>query len=57
MIAWHGRGTIRYIPFPDELRGSYQSFTEADLTELRAAGYADPFLNVEEGVRRYLDAL
>ncbi len=57
VIAWHGRGTIRYIPFPDELRGSYQSFTEADLTELRAAGYADPFLNVEEGVRRYLDAL
>ncbi|RMF98808.1 MAG: ADP-glyceromanno-heptose 6-epimerase [Gammaproteobacteria bacterium] len=57
VIAWHGHGKIRYVPFPDELRGSYQSFTEADLTELRAAGYSAAFVDVEEGVRRYLDAL
>ena len=57
VIDWHGRGSIRYIPFPDHLRGSYQAFTEADLTELRAAGYDQPFLSVQEGVRRYLDAL
>src|SRR5690606_31993072 len=38
VIRWHGRGTIRYIPFPDDLAGSYQSFTEADLGALRRAG-------------------
>ncbi len=57
VIAWHGRGQIRYIPFPAQLRGSYQSFTEADLTGLRAAGYTAGFTALEDGVRRYLDAL
>jgi len=57
VIAWHGRGRIEYIPFPDHLRGRYQSFTEADIRALRAAGYDRPFLSVEEGVARYLDWL
>ncbi|HUP96375.1 MAG TPA: ADP-glyceromanno-heptose 6-epimerase [Usitatibacter sp.] len=48
-------GAIEYIPFPPQLVGKYQSYTEADMTQLRAAGYRDPFLNVEEGVRRYVD--
>ena len=47
-------GLIQYIPFPDDLRGKYQCFTQADLTHLRAAGYAADFLNVEEGVSRYV---
>jgi ADP-L-glycero-D-manno-heptose 6-epimerase len=57
VIAWHGRGRIRYIPFPPELAASYQDYTQADLATLRLAGYDAPFLTVEEGVRRYLDAL
>jgi ADP-L-glycero-D-manno-heptose 6-epimerase len=57
VIRWHGRGEINYIPFPDELRESYQCFTEADMTTLRDAGYQDDFLDIEEGVRRYLDRL
>ena len=48
---------IEYIPFPEALKGKYQCFTEADLTKLRAAGYAEPFLNVEQGVSRYVDWL
>jgi ADP-L-glycero-D-manno-heptose 6-epimerase len=48
---------IEYIPFPDALKGKYQCFTQADLTKLRAAGYAEPFLNVEQGVSRYIDWL
>jgi ADP-L-glycero-D-manno-heptose 6-epimerase len=48
---------IRYIPFPGDLRGKYQSYTEADLGNLRAAGYAQPFLTVEQGVSRYVDHL
>ena len=54
VIAHHGRGKIEYVPFPEILRGSYQSFTEANLTNLREAGCDLPFLPVEAGVARYL---
>jgi ADP-L-glycero-D-manno-heptose 6-epimerase len=57
VLKWHGRGAIRYVPFPDHLRGSYQSYTQADLTGLRAAGYDAGFIPVDEGVPRYLDAV
>jgi ADP-L-glycero-D-manno-heptose 6-epimerase len=51
------RGLIEYIAFPPALAGKYQSFTQADMSQLRAAGYREPFLNVDEGVGRYVDAL
>lgn len=57
VIAWHGRGTISYIPFPDKLKGSYQSYTQADLAHLRASGCDVGFAPVEEGVKRYLDVI
>ena len=57
IIAWHGKGAIRYIPFPEELKARYQSFTEADITALRAAGYSQPFRGVRAGIKDYLDAL
>jgi ADP-L-glycero-D-manno-heptose 6-epimerase len=57
VIGWFGRGEIEYIPFPDHLRGRYQSFTEADITHLRTLGYDRPFRTVEEGVPRYMDWL
>jgi ADP-L-glycero-D-manno-heptose 6-epimerase len=44
---------IEYAPFPDGLRGKYQSFTQADIGALRRAGYKAPFLSVDEGVARY----
>jgi ADP-L-glycero-D-manno-heptose 6-epimerase len=51
------KGIVRYIPFPGDLKGKYQSYTQADLTVLRAAGYAAPFLTVEQGVARYCQQL
>ena len=45
---------IRYIPFPEDLVGKYQSFTQADTSKLRAAGYAGDFYSVEQGVERYV---
>jgi ADP-L-glycero-D-manno-heptose 6-epimerase len=48
------KGLVEYIPFPDALKGKYQSFTQADLSNLRSAGYAEPLLTVEEGVSRYI---
>ena len=50
-------GTIAYVPMPEALRGKYQSFTQADLTRLRAAGYAAPMLAVDDGVARYVESL
>lgn len=47
-------GLIRYIPFPDALKGKYQSFTQADITQLRQAGYQDAFFDVKTGVSRYV---
>jgi len=49
-------GAIEYIPFPAQLVGKYQSYTEADVSALRKAGYTAPFLAVEEGVGRYVAA-
>lgn len=57
VIAWHGTGDIEYIPFPEHLKGRYQSFTQADISALRQAGYTLPFKTVEEGVKAYLDCL
>ncbi len=56
-LAQHvAAGRIEYIEFPEALKGKYQSFTQADIRALRAAGYADAFLTVEEGVARYMAA-
>ena len=49
--------TITYVPFPPALAGKYQSFTEGDLTRLRAAGYRAPMRSVDEGVPRYIERL
>lgn len=48
---------IRYISMPEALHGKYQSFTQADISKLREAGYSKPFLTVEQGVERYVDWL
>ncbi|MFO7649503.1 ADP-glyceromanno-heptose 6-epimerase [Halomonas campaniensis] len=57
VIDFHGRGEIEYIDFPDELKGRYQSYTRADITRLREAGYDREFRTVAEGVREYLEWL
>ena len=48
------RGLIEYVPFPPGLVQRYQSFTQADLARLRAAGYGGEFMNVEQGVAAYV---
>ena len=57
VIAHHGKGEIEYIPFPDHLKGCYQSFTEANITKLREAGYDQDFKTVEQGVSEYMQVL
>jgi len=50
-------GLIEYIAFPEALAGKYQSFTQADISSLRRAGYKQDFLTVEQGVERYVTRL
>ena len=51
------QGFIRYVPFPDALRGKYQCHTQADLARLRAAGCPHAFADVATGVSRYVSWL
>ena len=48
---------IDYIKFPDALVGKYQSYTQADLSALRAAGCRHSFSNVQTGVSTYMQWL
>lgn len=57
VIKWFGEGKMEYIPFPDSLKGAYQSFTQADISRLRRAGFKQELKTVEEGVKLYLDWL
>lgn len=45
---------ISFIDMPDELKAKYQYFTEANMAKLRAAGYAKPMTELEDGVSRYI---
>lgn len=51
------QGLVEYVPFPDALKGKYQSFTQADIGRLRKAGYKKAFLSIEQGVERYVQQL
>ena len=51
------QGLIEYIEFPAALLGKYQSYTQADLTRLRATGCSHAFADVAAGVQAYTDWL
>jgi len=53
----HGSGELETIPFPEDLLGKYQEFTEAGLNNLRHAGYTGEFISLEEGVGQYYQLL
>ena len=51
--SMHSKMRTTYCDFPDELRGKYQSFTEADMKKLTAAGYKGGFTNFVIAVEEY----
>jgi ADP-L-glycero-D-manno-heptose 6-epimerase len=57
VIKYHNKGKIEYMPFPDSLKGAYQSYTQADISRLRGAGYDEPFKTVEQAIPLYMDWL
>lgn len=59
VIEWHRENSsinanIEYIPFPEHLNGFYQSYTQADITALRAIGYNNEFHSLKDGLTKYL---
>ncbi len=62
ILDWHKENKksdpkTKYIPFPEELKGSYQSFTKADITNLRRVGYSHKFYPLKEGIYKYISWL
>lgn len=45
---------IEYIDMPEKLRGKYQYYTKAEMSRLYDAGYPFEFMDVEKGVRDYV---
>jgi ADP-L-glycero-D-manno-heptose 6-epimerase len=45
---------IEFIDMPARLQPQYQNFTQARIDRLRGAGYTAPFIELEDGVARYI---
>jgi ADP-L-glycero-D-manno-heptose 6-epimerase len=45
---------IQYIDMPEQIRGSYQYFTQSEVDRLRAAGYNSGFTKLEDAVELYV---
>ena len=56
IIAQIGAGEIEYVPLPEDLADRYQSFTQAELSALRNAGYTEHFSSLEDGIAQSIDA-
>jgi ADP-L-glycero-D-manno-heptose 6-epimerase len=52
-----GKPLIEYIEMPDKIRGQYQYYTQAKIDKLKAAGYANKFMPLEEAVKDYFGYL
>ena len=46
--------SIEFIPTPENIRETYQYFTQAEMEKLRSTGYQKPFTSLEDGVREYV---
>lgn len=45
---------IEFVDMPEEIRGKYQYFTQANLGKIRNAGYDKKIMDVNEGVNDYV---
>lgn len=48
---------VEYIDFPEELKGRYQCFTLANMNSLKKIGFEYKFLNIKEGISKYIKKL
>ena len=56
VIAQLGAGAIDYVPVPENVVDKYQSFTQAELSGLRHAGYTENLSSLEDGITQSIDA-
>ncbi|HMD03748.1 MAG TPA: ADP-glyceromanno-heptose 6-epimerase [Candidatus Binatus sp.] len=56
VIARLGAGAIDYVPVPENVVDKYQSFTQAELSGLRHAGYTENLSSLEDGITQSIDA-
>jgi ADP-L-glycero-D-manno-heptose 6-epimerase len=57
LSAYSALGTapnIRYVDMPEQIRGSYQYFTQSDVDRLQRAGYNGGFTALEDAVLAYV---
>lgn len=53
-VAMGKKPNISFIPTPEDIRDTYQYFTEADMSKLIGVGYNLPFTSLEDGVSDYV---
>lgn len=53
-LAMGREPNISFIDTPEDIRDTYQYFTEAKMDKLRGAGYDKPFHSLEDGIRDYV---
>lgn len=57
LATFHAMGkepNIGFIDTPEDIRDTYQYFTEADMSKLRSIGYGQPFLSLEKAIENYV---
>jgi ADP-L-glycero-D-manno-heptose 6-epimerase len=52
--ALGAKPNIQYVDMPEQIRGSYQYFTQSEVDRLRAAGYNGGFTALEDAVDAYV---
>jgi ADP-L-glycero-D-manno-heptose 6-epimerase len=52
--ALNARPNIEYVDMPEQIRGSYQYFTQSDVDRLQRAGYNGGFTSLESAVDSYV---
>ena len=57
VVSEHFDKKVKTIPFPEDLKGKYQKFTEADMSKFIKTGYSKPFTSLEDGIKSYINNL
>jgi ADP-L-glycero-D-manno-heptose 6-epimerase len=53
-LALGKEAAISFIDTPEDIRDTYQYYTQAEMNKLRQAGYFKPFYTLEKGIQDYV---
>ncbi|AKC60746.1 ADP-glyceromanno-heptose 6-epimerase [Blochmannia endosymbiont of Camponotus (Colobopsis) obliquus] len=57
ILNFYKQNNLKYIPLPNIINKHYQTFTKADITKIRLAGYKQPFEKTTTNIVKYLHYL